>query len=208
MRGFRDPYRLLQATVLGLVAYGLVRGNVVLVVNGLLGVGVTLVPWLLRRYGGVEIARPFVLWIGVAVLAHTLGMAGPYETIWWWDHLTHTLSAALLASLGYALARTLETETSEIRLPADFLLVFVVIFTLAAGVLWEVLEFLGRLATRSIGRQPILIQYGLQDTVLDLLFDGVGAIVVGLWGQRWVGRSGTVFTRGGGSEDGTNRKSP
>lgn len=199
--------RLLQAVVLGLVAYGLVTGNLVLAVNGGLGFATTLLPWMLARYGDVQIAPPFVVWIAIAVLAHTVGMAGPYETVWWWDHLTHVLSAALLSSLGYALTLGIDEGSASIRLPARFLVVFVVIFTLAAGVLWEVLEFVGRLGARAVDQQPILVQYGLRDTVLDLCFDGVGAIVVGLWGHRWVGRSGTVFSRSR-SKGGPNRKRP
>lgn len=46
-------------------------------------------------------------------------------------------------------------------------------FVLAAGIFWEVLEFaLGGLVT----------VYGIDDIVTDLLFNGVGAILVALWG--------------------------
>ncbi|MFB6085705.1 MAG: hypothetical protein ABEJ84_02685 [Halodesulfurarchaeum sp.] len=170
-----------------IVAWGLLAGNGVLVVNGLLGLATTLLPWALSRMASISVGRPLALWIGIAVLLHTLGMAGSYETVWWWDHLTHTLSAALLASVGYALARALDEHSASISLPGDFLFLYVVLFTMAAGVAWELVEFLGRMLLRSIGQQPLLVQYGLQDSVLDLLFDGVGAVIVGLLGQGWAG---------------------
>lgn len=188
-------FRGIQALIAAIVAYGLVVGKFVLVVNGVLGLATTLLPWALARYASISVDRTLALWIATAVLLHTLGMAGPYEVIWWWDHLTHTLSAALLASVGYALARALDEHSASLSLPADFLFLYVILFTMAAGVAWEVIEFAGRMLARSSGQQPLLIQYGLQDTVLDLLFDGVGAVVVGLLGQRWAGVSTETFAR-------------
>ena len=185
----RVTFRGIQGAIGTIVAYGFLVGDAVLVINGLLGLATTLLPWALARFGDVSFGRPLVLWIAIAVLFHTLGMAGQYESIWWWDHLTHTLSAALLASVGYALARALDDHSAVISLPGDFLVLYVILFTMAAGVAWEVLEFVGRMVAHSIGHQPLLIQYGLQDTVLDLLFDGVGALIVGLAGQRWAGVS-------------------
>ncbi|MBS3760721.1 hypothetical protein [Halodesulfurarchaeum sp.] len=181
-------------TLIGvLVGYALFVGDLVLFVNGLLGLATTVVPDILDRIGGITFSRAIILWIAIAVLLHTLGMAGPYETIWWWDHLTHTLSAALLASFGYAVARALDAHSPHISLPPDFLFLYVFLFTMAAGVLWEVLEFVGRMFARWIGQQPLLVQYGLTDTVLDLLFDGVGALIVGLGGQRWAGHVTETF---------------
>lgn len=189
----RIGIRGIQALVAGVVVYGLVVGDLVLVVNGLLGLVTTVVPDSLNRIVGAVFSRETVLWIAIVVLLHTLGMAGPYETIWWWDHLTHTLSAALLASFGYAVARALDEYSTAISLPSDFLFLYVFLFTMAAGVLWEVLEFVGRMLARSIGQQPLLIQYGLRDTILDLMFDGMGALIVGLVGQQWGGLSTEAF---------------
>ncbi|APE94614.1 hypothetical protein [Halodesulfurarchaeum formicicum] len=172
--------RAIQVAIALVVIYGTVTMDLVVVVNGLLGLGTTLLPTGLKRAYGVSFPTTVVLWVAVAVLLHTLGMAGPYTTVWWWDHLTHTLSATLVASVGYAFARAFEEQAPGITLPADFLFVYVVLFTMAAGVLWEVLEFVGRLLASWLGHQPLLVQYGLQDTILDLLFDAVGAIVVGV----------------------------
>jgi hypothetical protein len=200
--------RVIQALVVVLVLHGAVAGDFVVVVNGLLGFAATLLPAVLERTHGVSFSPPVVLWIAVAVLLHTVGMTGSYTAIWWWDHLTHTLSAALVASLGYAFARAV-SERPGITLPRDFLFVYVLLFTIAAGVLWEVLEFVGRLLASRVGHQPLLIQYGLQDTVLDLLFDAVGAVIVGLLGQRWVDWADTpireLLDR---LSDGRNRKTP
>ena len=203
----RLALRGIQGAIATIVAYGVLAGDAVLVVNGLLGLATTLLPWALDRFGDVSFGRPLVFWIAIAVLLHTLGMAGHYEAIWWWDHLTHTLSAALLASVGYALARALDEHSAVISLPGDFLFLYVILFTMAAGVAWEVAEFLGRMIARSLGHQPLLVQYGLSDTILDLLFDGVGAVIVGLAGQRWAGVSTESFASRF-ETGGPNRKTP
>ena len=184
----------------------LVAGNLVLAVNALAGFVVTLFPWVGRRAWGIRLTSPIVLWLGVAVLFHTVGMAGWYETVWWWDHLTHTLSAALLAALADTGIRLLAAASDRITLPPAFRLVLVLVLTLAAGVLWEVMEFLGRMLATWYGHQPLLVQYGLADTVLDLAFDGVGALLgtVGLgWGDR-----GPVVTWAVDRGAASNRKTP
>jgi len=58
----------------------------------------------------------------------------------------------------------------------------VVQFVIAFGVLWEVLEFaLGGVST-TLGSGSVLTQYGIEDTMMDLLFDVAGAVIVGIWG--------------------------
>lgn len=180
MEPTRAAVRTIQGAVAVIVVWGLLSGNVVLAVNGLLGLGVAFAPEILTRTHGVRLDGLTGLWIAVVVFLHTLGMAGPYETIQWWDHLTHTLSAALVATIGYAAVREIDKHDPGVSFPPLFRFVAVVVFTIAAGVSWEVLEFLGRVGARSLGQQPILVQYGLTDTVLDLVFDVVGAILAAL----------------------------
>jgi hypothetical protein len=60
--------------------------------------------------------------------------------------------------------------------------VYILLFVLAFGVLWEVLEFLLTEITAVFGIGTFLTQYGLEDTMLDLVFDSVGAVVVATWG--------------------------
>jgi hypothetical protein len=49
-------------------------------------------------------------------------------------------------------------------------------------VFWEVIEFALGEAARAMGNRSLLTQYGLEDTMLDLVFDTIGAIVVAVWG--------------------------
>ena len=175
--------RGMQAVIAALIGYGLLTRNLSIVVNGSLGLATTFLPAVLKRDYEIAMDPPLVLWITVAILLHTIGMVGPYDTVWWWDNLTHTLSASVVAGVGYAVTRAIDEYWEEIHFPADFMFVYIILFTLAAGVLWEVVEFAGRGLARSIGQDAVLIQYGLADSILDLIFDAVGAVIVGFLGQ-------------------------
>jgi hypothetical protein len=108
-------------------------------------------------------------WIAVAGLLHALGMLGRYDSVWWWDHLTHTLSAALAAALLYA---GLLVVAPAIAVAGTVLTIVVL------GVLWEAGELFAREVADRYDIEPVLVHYGWRDTALDLLFDVVGAGVV------------------------------
>jgi hypothetical protein len=55
---------------------------------------------------------------------------------------------------------------------------------MAFGVVWEVLEFGTRAATDLVGVEAVLVQYSLEDTIVDLIFDAVGAVLVALFGTQ------------------------
>ncbi|MDX1746273.1 MAG: hypothetical protein R3324_10075, partial [Halobacteriales archaeon] len=59
-------------------------------------------PALIRRVFGFRL-RPWQIgYISAALFLHPIGgLYEFYESIWWFDHLTHTLSATLVAALGY-----------------------------------------------------------------------------------------------------------
>jgi hypothetical protein len=181
---------------LGLVAiliFGVTRGSTTVVVNALVGLLVTQIPPLLERDAGVPMSPALTLWITSAVFLHAFGVLGLpgsernfYGSIWWWDHLTHTLSASVVAAVGYTTARALEEHSPEIHFPRRFMFVYILLFVLAFGVLWEVIEFALGEAARLLGNQALLTQYGLEDTMLDLVFDTVGAVVVAVWGTAYL----------------------
>lgn len=172
----------MQALIVGVGAYGLLIRNVSIVVNAVLGLATTVLPGVLARDHELVLDPDLIRWITLAILLHTIGMAGPYETVWWWDHLTHTLSAALVAIVGYAVTRAIDEHWESIYLPPDFRFVFVLVFTLAAGVLWEVMEFVARALALVFGQRAVLVQYGVADSVLDLVFDLLGGVLVGFLG--------------------------
>jgi hypothetical protein len=178
--------RLMEYALVGLLFIGLERRGTGIVVNSLVGLLIVQIPPLLERDYDIQMDPVVTLWITTAVFLHALGTVGIpgsglgfYKTLWWYDHLTHALSASVVAAVGYATVRAIDVHSETVDLPPKFLFVFVLSFTMAFGVLWEVLEF-------AIGGLGILTQYGLEDTMLDLAFDVVGAVLVATWGTAYL----------------------
>jgi hypothetical protein len=168
--------RLVRGMQLGLVAiggYGLVVGEFGAVAPAAVGLGLTFVPAVLRREYGYSMDGGLVLWITVAVFLHAVGSLGLYSQYQWYDEITHTVSATLVAALGYASFRALELHTDEIDVPGTFRSVFIVVFVLAAAVAWEVLEF---------ALDGYFTVYGIDDIVTDMIANVVGAVVVAIGG--------------------------
>ena len=184
--------RFLQLVIASIAFVGLATLNAGVLVNGVFALAVTFLPGVLKRDYRLSLSPVLTLWITVAVFLHVLGMLGLYEEFWWWDHLTHMLSATLVAGVGYATARAFDEYSDAVYFPPRFMFVYVFLFTLAAGVVWEVLEFAARMGARLVGVQPVLIQYGLSDTIIDLIFDAVGGVLVAVFGTSLL--AGTVET--------------
>ncbi|WP_049898932.1 hypothetical protein [Halococcus agarilyticus] len=178
----RIASRAMQVAIGLILVVGLLTRNASVIVNAALALGATFLPALLARDYRIPLDAGLTLWITSALFLHTLGMLGLYDDLWWWDHVTHTLSATIVAAVGYVTARAIDVHREDVYLPPRFLGVFVLIFTLAFGVFWEVLEFVSRIASAALGLDPVLVQYGLDDSLLDLVFDTVGAVLVAAFG--------------------------
>ncbi len=183
----------MELALVGMLFVGVDRGNVGIVVNTGVALAVTQLPPLLERDYQIPMDPRLTLWITTAVFLHAFGTVGLpgatrtlYSQVWWWDHVTHALSASLVAAAGYATVRALDEHADGVHLPPRFVSAFILLFVLAFGVLWEVLEFVIALSADAVGGDAVLTQYGLEDTMLDLVFNTIGALVVALWGGAYL----------------------
>ncbi|MFB6074774.1 MAG: hypothetical protein ABEJ89_07160 [Haloarculaceae archaeon] len=179
----------MEVTLVGMFFVGLDRGNTGILVNTAAALVATRLPSLLERDYDVALDPALALWITAAVWLHVIGTVGLpgsdanlYATVTGFDHVTHALSASVVAGVGYTTVRAIDLHADDVRFPPRFTFVFVLLFVLAFGVVWEVIEFSLSTAARTLGSGSVLTQYGLGDTILDLVFDTVGAVVVAVWG--------------------------
>jgi len=194
-RRFGQLTRLMEFALVGMLFVGLERGHTGIIVNTAVALGVTQLVPVLERDVGIPMDPALTLWITAAVFLHALGAVGIpgtelesfYRQVWWWDHMTHALSASVVAAAGYATARAIDLHSEEVSLPPRFMFVFILLLTVAFGVFWEVIEFAIAEAAAAMGGAPVLTQYGLDDTLLDLVFDTIGAVVVATWGTAYLG---------------------
>lgn len=173
----------MQISLFAIVVYGLLAGQPKAIINGGIGLGVTLLPAILRRNYQFSLDPWLGLWITTAVFLHTLGSAGLYLQFTWWDSVTHALSASLVAGVGYTAARVIDLHNDEIHIPTQFVFVYLFIVVLAFGVIWELFEFALDLISAETGVTMPLAQHGLDDTVVDMLYNSLGALLVALFGQ-------------------------
>lgn len=173
----------MQAALIALVGYGVVAGEPKAITNGTISLLITSVPALLERNYRIPIDPWLGLWITLAVFLHTAGSAGLYAVVGWWDHLTHAMSASLVAGVGYTFARAVDIHSDRIYLPRQFFFVYTLVVVLAFAVVWELFEFGLDVAADATGVSMPLAQHGLDDTVLDLVFNSVGALAVAAFGQ-------------------------
>lgn len=160
---------------------GFCRREAAIIVNGvgsLVAVAAPIGIDLLAAVDGASDSAPveLSLLVGIAALLHMLGMIGWYDRIWWWDHVTHTVSAALIAAIIYAwlLVVGVDTPTAAAVGPKPL----TVGLTMLAGIVWELAEWALRLLSDRLGIERVVKRYGRFDTPLDILFDFVGAMLV------------------------------
>jgi hypothetical protein len=119
-----------------------------------------------------------------------------YQSVWWWDHLTHALSASLVGGAGYATVSALDEHLEELYFPPSFTFTLILVIVIAFGVAWEVAEFAISGLSVFVGMPPALTQFGVSDTLMDLVFDAAGAVIVATWGTaRLIGVSEAILAR-------------
>ncbi|WP_227354657.1 hypothetical protein [Haladaptatus salinisoli] len=170
----RKAERGIKLATLGVFVEGLRRRHPGGIVNAVLALAATFLPDVVERKYDVSF-RPWQrVYAGTAMLAHAVGMLGPYDETWWWDHVTHTLSATLLGGFVHAAADRRGDD------PRPRVLAAIV----GVGVLWELTEYAVHAVTDRLGIDPVLIPYSARDTVLDLCFNLLGALLVLAFGDR------------------------
>lgn len=161
---------------------------------------VLLAPQLLKKWFRINV--PLGLYIIIAlfafnalVLGDALNFYGRYP---WWDSVLHFHSGIILSFVGlWLIYLIMEKNSKYIYLNKYFLSLFIIMFSLGMGALWEIGEYTcdGIFHTNSqqymkttsgtmISSQDIPLQGhdALTDTIKDLALDLGGAVVVAAYG--------------------------
>ncbi|KYH25040.1 hypothetical protein HAPAU_28610 [Halalkalicoccus paucihalophilus] len=160
--------RGVRSGIVSVLLIGVRRRDPGAIVNATLAFVAASLPDVIEHRYDVEF-RPWQrVYASIAMLMHAVGMLGPYDDVWWWDHLTHTHSATLLGGIVYTASRRRgrDPRTDVIGVVA------------CVGILWEGMEYVIHTAANRLGIEPILVTYSKIDIVFDILFDLVGAVLV------------------------------
>lgn len=172
----KEIERGIRCAIFAVFAVGFRRRDAGAVVNAVFAFVATYLPSAAEHQYNVTFQPWQRVYLETAMITHAVGMLGPYDDIWWWDHLTHTHSATLLGGLVFAVARR------NGRDPRPRVIAVVV----GLGTLWELVEYLVHATANRLGFEPVLVSYGKIDTVLDLVFNFFGALLVLVFGDRFL----------------------
>ena len=142
-------------------------------------------PGILKHRYRIYLPFALELWIVLFIFLTLFvgGIGDVYREFPIWDKILHFQSGLLLSASGYVIVYTLnESEATTLDLSPVFVSVFAVAFSLAFGAIWEMIEFAGDTIFGSAW------QINNTDTMLDLIADGVGALIFSLGAYFWMYR--------------------
>ena len=172
---------VLQLLLISMLPYLIYRRNYLYAIGALLAIFFAYTPAMLKHNFNIQLPWLLEFAIALHMFLHIGGLAfGWYSKFRLYDVVLHIHGTMIIALLGFMLVYTLY-YLGKIKLSLGMIGVFTFLFAIAIGALWEIAEF--RL-DQSFGT---LAQPSLQDTMGDLIFDGIGGILVagvGMWYVR------------------------
>ena len=111
-----------------------------------------------------------------------------YERVWWWDIALHGASAVGFGLIGFLFIFML-FEGDRFAAPPSALAFIAFCLAMTAGAIWEIFEYAMDL---TFGLQ--MQKTGLDDTMSDLMIDGVGAFIGALSGYIYLKGSNAGLT--------------
>lgn len=158
---------------------------------GLLGFVIAFMPDILRRYA--KLVLPFTYEVGLLSFVFLSLIAGEYFNLYgkllWWDDMLHFVSGLVV---GYIALLALHIDDAKKKAVSGpwfaAIFVFSLVFTTAA--VWEMFEFLVDQLARGH------MQYGLVDTMVDIIDAGAGAFIMALVGFLYYKFSRGKWLRG------------
>jgi hypothetical protein len=151
--------------------------------GAILGAIVMTLPLVLERIGWFRMPIFMQVWASMAVGLHILGLGwGLYDTLFWWDELTHLVSSSMVGMLVALGLYLFDMHSIKIDVPRWAYPLMIFVFLIFAGTIWEIAEFVGDLV---LGGN---MQYSLPDTLHDFFMDLLGGMITGVLWVLWLWR--------------------
>jgi hypothetical protein len=148
-----------------------------------MGALILTLPLLLEGAGWFRMPGYMHLWAAMAVGLHTFGLVmGFYDTIWWWDEMTHAISSSMVCMIAALALYLFDTHSVKIKVPRWAYPLMILIFAMFIGVIWEIAEFTGDVLANTG------MQYSLEDTLGDCFVDLAGGTFTSLLWVAWLWR--------------------
>lgn len=144
---------------------------------------ISFIPTILERDYKINLPWALDLLMASALLLHVGGYTfNIYNMIPGYDTITHFISSIFVSFMAFVIIYILDKYWEGLCMDTYALGFVVVIFTMAMGVVWELFEW----AVDSVF--GINMQWGLQDTMKDLLVDSMAGLIMGIVGVSLIKR--------------------
>jgi hypothetical protein len=154
----------------------------------LFALAVTLVPALAT--GRIDAGIPVVLelgLLGLMVTDMTLGNLWGFYRLPWYDKAIHLGSSLFVGMIVLLAIHTLD-QARKVRFHAWLAGFAILLATLGVGALWEIAEYLiDQLFDRATQTSPGMS--AIDDTMIDLILDGVGGLAAAIIGPSFIRHS-------------------
>jgi len=153
---------------------------------GLVALGLSLIPTLVRRKVHIVVPWEITFLIALALFLHI----GGYSYHWyldlypWYDKVAHLISSITIALLGFLGVLIIMRVSNGLEFERWHIFFFIVIFTLAFGAIWEIWEFTLDTLASSYLTKPL--QHSNTDTMIDLITDLCGGMIIAILGTFYL----------------------
>lgn len=172
---------LMKLIMLGMIPVEISHGEYLFSIAIIIAVVISLVPSIVQRNYRITLPFELDLLITLSIFLHTFmgeGL-GFYSKFWLWDNLLHMYGSGVSALLAFVIVYSMH-YTGKVRLTLPLIWFFTAIFAMAMGGMWEIVEFS---VDTFFGKNA---QKGLEDTMLDMIYDLLGGLTAAGLGVLYV----------------------
>ncbi len=188
---------LIQIFLLLAIILSLFTGDLFVSFISLLALVVTLIPKFLEKNYNLHIPIDIQFIITLFIFASLfLGeIKNYYDRFWWWDLMLHGVAGIVLGLIGFGMLYVL-FYGNKIKAKPGLIVFFAFCFAVTLGTIWEIFEFgMDQIFGYNMQKPMLLDDSGLFDTMFDLIFDVVGALIASIWGYFYLKREKTGYIR-------------
>jgi len=174
---------VLQLLIVPIIVASFYTGDYFFAIGGIFAFFLTIVPYIVEK----EFCLVIPWWLTfLIVLSLYIHLAGEYYSWYhlfspYYDKFAHTISGITVGLLGFTAVLLIDRYTeNNFNRPLIILMIFM--FTMAFGAIWEIIEFL----MDTFFLYGDHMQHGNTDTMLDMIFVMLGAIVVAVLGNFYL----------------------
>ncbi|MFO8132931.1 MAG: hypothetical protein R6U10_03210 [Thermoplasmatota archaeon] len=149
----------------------------------------SLSPVIIRRNLNISLPWLLELLVVIPLALHVWGgVLNFYSTIPFYDKMAHFVSVAVIAFIALVIVYVIDVYWDGLKMDLVMMGFFIAIFAIALGAIWEIGEYVSDMLV--VGAPKA--QEGLDDTMMDLVYDTAAGVIVAVAGTIAIRRGELV----------------